>query len=115
MFNSIANSILYLFLSPAYRYMELDAMEIELKSRAGTPEEKRMARLVQPLITDTHRLSVTLTMFTCIFNEALPLFLDRLVPPYISILLSVLFVLTMGEVKHQTSANKYMIWLCLQS
>lgn len=75
-------------------------MEIELKARAGTAEEKRMARRVQPLIVNINKLSVTLTLMTCISNEALPIFLDRLLPSAASIALAVIFVLTVGEVRH---------------
>lgn len=51
-----------------------------------------------PLISRHHRLLVTLLLFNSLANEALPVFLSELVPPYVAVLLSVSFILIFGYV-----------------
>lgn len=60
--------------------------------------EQADARLVHPLLEDHHRLLVTLLLLNCLCAEMLPLFLDRLFPPWAAVLLSVTFILMFGEI-----------------
>ena len=43
-------------------------------------------------------LQVTLLLFNAVANEAMPVFLEKLVPPYLAVLLSVSLVLVFGEI-----------------
>jgi metal transporter CNNM len=61
-------------------------------------KEKQYAERLMPLVQRHHLLLVTLLLLNSICNEALPLFLDRLVPSYIAVILSVTFVLIFGEI-----------------
>lgn len=72
--------------------------QMEVKSRCGTPEEKEAAKKLLPLIKRHHLLLVTLLLFNSISNEALPIFLDTLVPSYVAVLISVTLVLIFGEI-----------------
>lgn len=74
----------------------IDPLELEIKQRVGTPEECRQASVVLPLIQRHHLLLVTLLLYNSAANETLPLFLDRLVPSYVAVLLSVTMVLLFG-------------------
>jgi len=56
------------------------------------------AGLVLPLVRDHHRLLVTLMLFNTVANEALPIFLDELVPSWAAVLISVTAVLICGEI-----------------
>jgi CBS domain containing-hemolysin-like protein len=78
--------------------LSLNPLEMNIKMRSGTEEEKKMGAKVLPLITNHHLLLVTLMLTNATANEALPLFLDKLVPPYIVIILSVTLVLIFGEI-----------------
>eukprot|EP01083_Nonionella_stella_P240715 841270_1 len=49
-------------------------------------------------MADHHRLLVTLLLINAIANEALPLFLDKVVSPLIAVILSVTMVLFFGEI-----------------
>ncbi|KAH9257354.1 hypothetical protein BASA81_004511 [Batrachochytrium salamandrivorans] len=60
--------------------------------------EQADARLVHPLLENHHRLLVTLLLLNCLCAEMLPLFLDRLFPPWVAVLLSVTFILMFGEI-----------------
>ena len=69
--------------------------------QTGTPEEQRCARKLLPLVQDVHphhRLLVTLLLCNSVFNEALPLFLDKLVPSWAAVIVSVTMVLFFGEI-----------------
>ena len=58
--------------------------------RALAEEEQAYAERIWPLIEDHHLLMVTLLLMNSVANEALPIFLDKLVPsPVYAILISV--------------------------
>jgi metal transporter CNNM len=60
---------------------------------------KKYAQRLIPLKKDHHLLLVTLLLVNAGVNEALPIFLDRIVPyPWMAILLSVTLVLIFGEI-----------------
>lgn len=78
--------------------MSLDPLELEVKRRVGTAEERKYAERICPLISRHHRLLVTLLLFNSLANEALPIFLAELVPSYVAVLLSVTAILIFGEI-----------------
>ena len=61
---------------------------------------RRYATRILPLIrlSPRHQLLVSLLLLNAIANEAMPLFLDKLVPPWAAILISVTAVLFVGEI-----------------
>ena len=77
--------------------LSLNPLEMNVKIRSGSPEEKEQAARVLPLITNHHLLLVTLMLTNATANEALPLFLNELLPEYIVIILSVTCVLIFGK------------------
>lgn len=66
--------------------------------RTELEKNKKYASAIQPLVHKHHLLLVTLLLINSASNEALPLFLDRVVPSYVAIILSVTFVLFFGEI-----------------
>lgn len=60
--------------------------------------EKVAARRLIGVVSKHHWLLVTLLLCNAAANEALPLFLDRLVPAWLAVVLSVSFVLVFGEI-----------------
>ena len=73
-----------------------DCATPELRRRLAL--EKRWSARILPLVTRHHWLLVTLLLMNAAANEALPIFLDRLVPSWLSVLLSVTIVLVFGEI-----------------
>ncbi|CAI5733798.1 unnamed protein product [Peronospora destructor] len=67
-------------------------------SHYGSEEEKKYAKEVLPVLTQHHFLLVTLLVVNASANEALPIFLNKLVPEAASIVLSVTCVLFFGEI-----------------
>lgn len=79
-------------------YMSLDELSLKIKIYVGTPSEQRDAKKILPLIKKHHYLLVTLLFANAAAMEALPLFLDKLMPGYVAVLVSVTAVLVFGEV-----------------
>ncbi|KAG7401519.1 Charged multivesicular body protein 6 [Phytophthora boehmeriae] len=78
--------------------LSLDMLNMRILEMEGSEEEKRYAKQVLPVLTKHHFLLVTLLIVNASANEALPIFLNKLVPEAVSILLSVTCVLFFGEI-----------------
>jgi CBS domain containing-hemolysin-like protein len=95
----------------------IDTLFLLIKQRATTTSnyEKHVTTqlllLLQPL-SNKHLLLVTLLICNAIANEVLPLLLEKIVPSFISVILSVTFVLFFGEIIPSaifTGPNQLMI------
>ncbi len=79
--------------------LSLDPLVLLIKMRAGTTEaEKKQATTLLPVVKQHHQLLVTLLLLNSIANEALPIFLDAMVPSFVAIIISVTLVLFFGEI-----------------
>ncbi|KAG3244634.1 hypothetical protein PI124_g10599 [Phytophthora idaei] len=78
--------------------VSLDMLNVRILEMEGTEVEKQCARVVRPVLERHHLLLVTLLIVNASANEALPIFLDKLVPEGVSIILSVTCVLMFGEI-----------------
>mmetsp|Transcript_8418 Transcript_8418/g.27928 ORF Transcript_8418/g.27928 Transcript_8418/m.27928 type:complete len:518 (+) Transcript_8418:65-1618(+) len=82
--------------------VSLDELELRVKERNvnESKTERGYATRILPLIrlSPRHQLLVSLLLLNAIANEAMPLFLDKLVPPWAAILISVTAVLFVGEI-----------------
>ncbi|KAI3946847.1 hypothetical protein MKW98_003410 [Papaver atlanticum] len=98
--------------------MSLGLVELEILHRSGTPNEKKQAAAILPVVQNQHRLLVTLLLCNACSMEALPIFLDKMFNPIVAIVLSVTFVLFFGEVIPQAICTRYglavganLVWL----
>jgi len=82
-------------------YLSIDDLELELKSINGTENDKKNAKKVMPILAKRHWLLVTLLLMNAGAMEALPIFLNDLVPEYIAVIVSVTLVLLFGEILPQ--------------
>ncbi len=82
-------------------YLSIDDLVLELRSTNGTEEEKEYASKVLPILANRHWLLVTLLLMNAFAMEALPLFLHKVVPEYLAVIISVSLVLVFGEVVPQ--------------
>jgi metal transporter CNNM len=78
--------------------LSIDQLELEIKLKVGTPAEKKSAQSILPTLQCHHWLLVTLLLCNAVALEALPIFLDRLVPSHYAVLISVVAILIIGEV-----------------
>ena len=86
--------------------LSLDALDMEVLARSGTPAEKRYAGAIKPLVERQHFVLVTLLLCNAGAMEALPLFLDRLADPVTAIAISVSAVLVFGEILPQAVCSR---------
>ena len=66
----------------------LDPLTLRLKQMEGSADEKRWAEKIMPVIASHHDLLVALLLINAAANEALPIFLDKLVDSTTAILIS---------------------------
>jgi metal transporter CNNM len=78
--------------------MSLDYNKLVIKSRSGTTAEMRQAKSVLPLLSNHHFLLVSLMLWNASATEILPIYLNKLVPEYAAIIMSVTLVLFLGEI-----------------
>ena len=81
--------------------LSIDTLELEMKLIHGTEEQKKLAADVLPLLRKHHYLLVTLLLCNATCMEALPIFLDAIVPAVWAIGISVTAVLVFGEIVPQ--------------
>jgi len=79
-------------------YLSIDDLVLELRNNNGTDEEKQHAEKVLPILAQRHWLLVTLLLMNAFCMEALPLFLHKIVPEFLAIIISVVLVLLFGEI-----------------
>jgi metal transporter CNNM len=89
--------------------MSLDQMNLSVLSASGTTEEQEHAKKLSPLLKRRHLLLVTLLIGNAAAMEALPIFLNQLIPEYAAIILSVTFVLIFGEIIPQALFTKHRL------
>lgn len=78
--------------------LSLDPTDMSMKLRSGTEEERRHVQRVKPLTDRHHLLLVTLMLWNASAAEAMPVFLGKLVPEWVAIIISVTAVLFLGEI-----------------
>lgn len=78
--------------------LSLDSLKLKIKLVTGSEEEKANVAKLLPVLEDHHFLLCTLLIFNAVANEAMPIFLDALVPSWAAVLVSVSLVLVFGEV-----------------
>ncbi|RHY06689.1 hypothetical protein DYB37_001214 [Aphanomyces astaci] len=101
-------------------YMSLDKLGVMIMTMEGTEEEKSQARKVLPLLNQGHRVLVSILLLNYLGLEALPIWLNRLMPEGTAIVVSVTFVLFFGEIlpsaiftgKHQMAIAAKLAPLC---
>mmetsp|Transcript_17291 Transcript_17291/g.25929 ORF Transcript_17291/g.25929 Transcript_17291/m.25929 type:complete len:614 (-) Transcript_17291:187-2028(-) len=89
-------------------YFSIDELKLRLlaEGAGNNPEMQEYANRVKPVLHHHHLLLVTLLLTNAGAMEALPIFLDKLVPEWLAIVLSVTFVLFFGEVIPQAVCTK---------
>ncbi|XP_051183530.1 DUF21 domain-containing protein At5g52790 isoform X3 [Lolium perenne] len=87
--------------------MSLSIVDLEVLSKAGTPQDRRNAARIMPVVKNQHLLLCTLLIGNSLAMEALPIFLDSLVPSWGAVLISVTLILAFGEIMPQAICTRY--------
>ncbi|XP_042394082.1 DUF21 domain-containing protein At2g14520-like [Zingiber officinale] len=87
--------------------MSLSLVDLEVLVKAGQPKDRRNAAKILPVVKNQHLLLCTLLIGNSLAMEALPIFLDALVPAWGAILISVTLILAFGEILPQSVCSRY--------
>lgn len=87
--------------------MSLSLVDLEVLAKAGQPQDRQNAAKILPVVKNQHLLLCTLLIGNSLAMEALPIFLDALVPAWGAILISVTLVLAFGEIIPQAICSRY--------
>uniref|UniRef100_A0A2N9IN11 CNNM transmembrane domain-containing protein n=1 Tax=Fagus sylvatica TaxID=28930 RepID=A0A2N9IN11_FAGSY len=77
--------------------LSFSKVDLEVFIKAGRPQDRKYAAKIMPLVKNEHLLLCTLLVGKSLAMEALPLFLDSILPSWAAILLSVTLVLAFAE------------------
>jgi metal transporter CNNM len=75
----------------------IDKLSLEIEAK-GSADAKRQSDIIFPVIAKHHWMLVTLLLCNAGAMEALPIFLDHLLPSWAAIVCSVTGVLAFGEI-----------------
>lgn len=79
--------------------MTLDSFNLKIIERSSLDDNERLyAATLYPIVEDRHLLLVTLLILNALAYETLPLFLEKMVPSWLAIVLSTTLVLLFGEI-----------------
>ncbi|KAL1557865.1 DUF21 domain-containing protein [Salvia divinorum] len=106
--------------------MSLTLVDLEVLAKSGTPNDRKHAEKILPVVKNQHLLLCTLLICNAAAMEALPIFLDSLISAWGAILISVTLILLFGEIIPQSVCSRYglaigatvapvvrvLVWIC---
>ncbi|XP_068655948.1 DUF21 domain-containing protein At2g14520-like [Aristolochia californica] len=106
--------------------MSMSLVDLEVLAKSGTPQDRKHAEKILPVVKKQHLLLCTLLICNAAAMEALPIFLDSLVSAWGAILISVTLILLFGEIIPQSVCSRYglavgaavapmvrvLVWIC---
>ncbi|KAI4366372.1 hypothetical protein MLD38_022259 [Melastoma candidum] len=87
--------------------MSLGLVDLEVLIKSGRPQDRIYASKIFPVVKNQHLLLCTLLLGNSLAMETLPIFLDKLVPPWAAIVISVTLILAFGEILPQAICTRY--------
>jgi metal transporter CNNM len=79
--------------------LSLDELYLHIKARAAeSSDEQKYAKILLPLVQQRHLVLVSLLLLNFAADETLPLFLDRMFPSWMAIIMSVVLVVFVSEI-----------------
>ena len=91
-------------------YTSIDILQLEIKMKNGTNEEKEEAHRMMEIIEKKHLLIATLLLCNALAMESLPIFLDSIFSATVAVLLSTSVVLVFGEILPQVKLEGNLYW-----
>lgn len=82
-----------------YGIASLDEIKLQIKAQtSNSPVERKKAQTLLLFVQRKHLIISSTIIVNMVMNEALPVFLDRVVPTYMSVILSATIVVFVGEI-----------------
>eukprot|EP00527_Entomoneis_sp_CCMP2396_P003619 CAMPEP_0198153350 /NCGR_PEP_ID=MMETSP1443-20131203/63766_1 /TAXON_ID=186043 /ORGANISM="Entomoneis sp., Strain CCMP2396" /LENGTH=615 /DNA_ID=CAMNT_0043819661 /DNA_START=247 /DNA_END=2091 /DNA_ORIENTATION=- len=79
--------------------LTLDVLDLEILQRTSNDKDEiKYAAEIIPMVKERHQLLVTLLLVDTVAYEALPIFLETLIPSWVAVLLSSTLILLFGEI-----------------
>ncbi|XP_058069660.1 DUF21 domain-containing protein At2g14520-like isoform X2 [Magnolia sinica] len=106
--------------------MSMSIVDLEVLAKSGTPQDRKHAAKILPVVRKQHLLLCTLLICNAAAMETLPIFLDSLVTAWVAILISVTLILLFGEIIPQSVCSRHglaigaavapivrvLVWIC---
>ncbi|XAR53612.1 hypothetical protein NMG60_11022231, partial [Bertholletia excelsa] len=87
--------------------MSLSLVDLEVLAKAGQPQDRKNAEKILPIVKNQHMLLCTLLISNSLAMEALPIFLDSILPSWAAIMISVTLILAFGEIMPQAVCSRH--------
>ncbi|KAK6936782.1 CNNM, transmembrane domain [Dillenia turbinata] len=87
--------------------LSFSQIDLEVLIKAGQPHERKNAAKIVHIVKNQHLLLCTLLIGKSLAMEALPIFLDSILPTWAAILISVTLEMTFAEVLPQAVCARY--------
>ncbi|XP_022140974.1 DUF21 domain-containing protein At5g52790 isoform X3 [Momordica charantia] len=87
--------------------MSLSLVDLEVLAKSGRPDDRKNAAKILPIVKKQHLLLCTLLISNAMAMEALPIFIDALLPAWGAIVISVTLILAFGEIIPQSICSRY--------
>ncbi|KAB2598685.1 DUF21 domain-containing protein [Pyrus ussuriensis x Pyrus communis] len=87
--------------------LSFSQVDLEVLIKSGQPQEQKNAAKILPLVKNEHLLLCTLLIGKSLAMEALPIFLDSILPDWAAILVSGTLVLVFTEIIPQAVCSRY--------
>ncbi|PQM40218.1 DUF21 domain-containing protein [Prunus yedoensis var. nudiflora] len=87
--------------------LSFSQVDLEVLIKSGQPQDQKNAAKILPLVKNEHLLLCTLLIGKSLAMEALPIFLDSILPVWAAILVSVTLVLAFAEIIPQAVCSRY--------
>jgi metal transporter CNNM len=79
-------------------YLSINELELNIKKKQGDEADIKAIAAIEPILHDHHLLLSTLLLSNAVAMEALPIFLNAIVPSYMAVGISTVAVLVFGEI-----------------
>ncbi|WJX66403.1 hypothetical protein P8452_50963 [Trifolium repens] len=87
--------------------LSYNPVDLEVLIKAGRPKDKKNAERIQPFVNHGHFVLCTLLLGKSLAMEALPIFMDTVIPAWFTILVSAILVTVFAEILPQAVCSRY--------
>ncbi|RYQ94069.1 hypothetical protein HN51_057138 [Arachis hypogaea] len=94
--------------------LSFSQVDLEVLIKAGRPKDKKNAERILPVVKNGHFVLCTLLLGKSLAMEALPIFMDPIMPPWLTIIISTPLVTLFAEIVPQAVYSRYGLTLGAQ-
>ncbi|XP_061355781.1 DUF21 domain-containing protein At5g52790-like [Gastrolobium bilobum] len=86
-------------------------VDLEVLIKAGNPKDRKHAERILPIVKKGHFVLCTLLLGKSLAMEALPIFMDSIIPPWFTIIMSAPLATVFAEILPQAVGSRYGLTL----